>query len=147
MNIDLLFWAANLVALAGWILLLLAQPGPHRLVGLARIAGASLAFFYLLMFAAWAPSASVLAKDYSIAGIGAFFAIPELRLVGWVHYLAFDLWVGAWQVEEAGRSGMKRAALIPCLILTWLVGPVGLLLFLALRRISARANGAHGSAR
>ena len=145
-TIDLLFWAANLVALAGWIALLLAPPGPHRLVGFARAAGASLAFAYLLMFVAWASSASVLAKDYSIGGIGAFFAIPELRLVGWVHYLAFDLWVGSWQVEEAGRSGMKRAALIPCLVLTWLVGPVGLLLFLALRRSSTRGNDAHGPA-
>ena len=54
-------------------------------------------------------------------------------LVGWVHYLAFDLWVGAWETEEAERRGMPHAALVPCLALTFLAGPVGLLLFLVLR--------------
>ncbi|HMJ92898.1 MAG TPA: abscisic acid-deficient protein Aba4 family protein [Allosphingosinicella sp.] len=68
----------------------------------------------------------------------------ELRLVGWVHYLAFDLWVGSWEVEEAGRTGMGRAALIPSLVLTWLVGPIGLLTFLALRRVSSAAFAGEG---
>jgi hypothetical protein len=138
MPLDLLFVIANLVALAGWTALLLAPPGPHRLVGFARIAGVLLALAYLLLFIVNARAAGVLAGDYSLDGIGAFFAVPELRLVGWVHYLAFDLWVGSWEVEEAGRSGMRRAALIPCLILTFLVGPIGLLLFLGLRRAQGR---------
>ena len=133
MDLDTGFLIANLVAGAGWIALFLAPPGSQRPVGFARIAGAVLALSYLLLFIANAEAAGVLARDYSLEGIGAFFSVPELRLVGWVHYLAFDLWVGSWEVEEAGRSGMGRAALIPCLILTFLVGPIGLLLFLVLR--------------
>lgn len=143
MPLDTLFLIANLVAVAGWILLLLSPPGGGgRLVAYARIAGAVLALAYLLVFIANAQAAGILAEDYSLAGIGAFFAVPELRLVGWVHYLAFDLWVGSWEVEEAGRSGMSRAALIPSLILTFMVGPVGLLLFLLLRWMTGRRKAA-----
>jgi hypothetical protein len=142
MNLDTAFWIANLVALAGWLMLLLAPPGGGRLVSCARIAGALLAVAYLLLFIVNAQAAGVLGRDYSLNGIGAFFAIPELRLVGWVHYLAFDLWVGSWEVEEAGRSGMKRAALIPSLVLTWLVGPIGLLLLLLLRWMTGRGKAA-----
>ena len=60
-------------------------------------------------------------------------------LVGWVHYLALDLWTGAWEAEEAGRRGMPHGAVLPCLLLTFLAGPAGLLLFLALEARWRRA--------
>ena len=68
----------------------------------------------------------------ALSGLAHAFSTPRVMLVGWVHYLAFDLWV-AWEAEEAGCRGMPHAALVPCLVLTFLAGPVGLLLFLVLR--------------
>jgi hypothetical protein len=138
MNSDLMFLIANVVALIGWIALLVGRPGPGRHVTIARGVGLGLALIYLSIFLANAEGLSILARDYSLNGIGAFFASPELRLLGWVHYLAFDLWVGSWEVEEAGRDRVPRAALIPCLILTWALGPIGLLAFVLARRLLAR---------
>jgi len=54
-------------------------------------------------------------------------------LAGWVHYLVLDLWVGSWEVEDAGRHAAPHALLLPCLVLTFLSGPVGLLAYLLLR--------------
>jgi hypothetical protein len=76
----------------------------------------------------------VLAQDYGVDGISALFQNPNLALLGWVHYLAFDLWVGCWEAEEAERGGMPHWALVASLILTCAFGPIGLLLFLALSR-------------
>ncbi|MGD0142185.1 MAG: abscisic acid-deficient protein Aba4 family protein [Rhizomicrobium sp.] len=41
--------------------------------------------------------------------------------------------VGAWEARDARRRGISHLALVPCLIVTLMVGPVGLLLYLALR--------------
>ena len=138
MDLELLFWITHLPALAGWVLL--ALPGrSERRIGAARWVAALLALGYLGLFLAAGTASAVLLRDYSLAGVGTFFADPLLRLVGWVHYLAFDLWVGSWEAEEADRLGMGAGALLPSLALTFLLGPVGLLLFLLLRRRRRRA--------
>lgn len=56
-----------------------------------------------------------------------------LLLAGWVHYLAFDLFIGSWEVRDAQRHGLSHLLVVPCLALTFLFGPVGLLLYLGLR--------------
>jgi hypothetical protein len=54
-------------------------------------------------------------------------------LAGWIHYLAFDLFVGSWEVRDAQRVGIHHLFVVPCLVLTVLFGPIGLLLYLLLR--------------
>jgi hypothetical protein len=56
-----------------------------------------------------------------------------LLLAGWVHYLAFDLLLGAWEVRTARREGISHAWVLPCLLATFLFGPAGYLLFQFLR--------------
>jgi hypothetical protein len=54
-------------------------------------------------------------------------------LAGWTHYLAFDLFVGTWEVRDARASGIPHLLVLPCLGLTFLFGPAGWLLYMALR--------------
>lgn len=70
----------------------------------------------------------------TIEGIAAIFTHPFGVLTAWVHYLVFDLFVGMWEARDARRRGMNHFALIPCLLLTFMAGPVGLLLYFVLRR-------------
>lgn len=65
------------------------------------------------------------------------FTQPEIALAGWVHYLAFDLLIGAWEVRTARAERIPFLVVIPCLALTFLFGPAGYLAFTALR--AARA--------
>jgi hypothetical protein len=69
----------------------------------------------------------------SLPGVMAFFSVPEAALAGWIHYLVFDLFVGAWEVRDARRRGIHHALVVPCLALTLLLGPLGLAAYLLLR--------------
>jgi hypothetical protein len=68
-----------------------------------------------------------LTQDVSLAEVSKLFDVPGLVLAGWLHYLAFDLFVGAWIAERAAADGLPRWALLPMLALTFLFGPAGLL--------------------
>ncbi|RZK45319.1 MAG: DUF4281 domain-containing protein [Hymenobacter sp.] len=128
---DLLFSIANALALPGWALLVLAPRwrGTQALVlsgawplGLAALYAAFLAVHYLGAHGGEGGFGS-------LARVAALFHDPWALLAGWVHYLCFDLFVGAWEVRDAQRRGVPRAALVPALALTFLVGPVGLLVY------------------
>ena len=136
MSLETWFWIAHVPAVIGWIALV-ALPA-RRGVAIARWAAALLALGYAILFFAAGPQGQELARNYSLDGVGAFFASRELLLLGWVHYLAFDLFVGSWEAEEGARLGVPKRTLIACLILTFLVGPLGLLAFLIARAPRAR---------
>ncbi len=69
----------------------------------------------------------------SLADVSKLFQNPHVLLAGWIHYLAFDLFVGGWEVRDAERLGINHLLVVPCLILTFLLGPIGLLLYFILR--------------
>ena len=78
----------------------------------------------------------------SLAGVSTLFDNPWALLAGWTHYLAFDLFIGGWEVRDAQRRGIPHLVVIPCLILTFLLGPVGLLLYVAIRSFMGRKGTA-----
>lgn len=69
----------------------------------------------------------------SLDGVMTLFTSPHFALVGWVHYLVFDLFIGAWEVRDARRRGIPHWFVVPCLALTLMLGPIGLLAYLVLR--------------
>ena len=129
--LETLFSAAGTLALAGWLVLGLA-PLPYRAPRYAAIAVAVVtAMLYAgLIGAFWAQGEGGFG---SLAEVARLFGHPGLLLAGWVHYLAFDLLVGVWERDEARRIGLPQWALVPCLVLTFLLGPLGWLVFLAVR--------------
>ncbi|HEX8217503.1 MAG TPA: abscisic acid-deficient protein Aba4 family protein [Allosphingosinicella sp.] len=133
MTLETWFWIAHVPTLAGWAALFFAW---SRGVPFARWAAVTVAIGYAIVFLLAAREAGALARDYSLAGVAAFFDVSMLQLLGWIHYLAFDLFVGSWIVEEGQRLGISRALIAPCLILTLMLGPLGLLLFFVIRSTS-----------
>lgn len=137
---DFLFSLANPAALVGWALLGLAPRG--RLTKALVLSGAlplGLAAAYAALLAAHYLGPHGGAGGFgSLAQVAALFRDPWALLAGWVHYLCFDLWVGAWAVRDAQRRGLPHARVVPALALTFLVGPVGLLLYCGLRGLGAR---------
>jgi len=69
----------------------------------------------------------------SLDGVMTLFTSPQFALVGWVHYLVFDLFVGAWEVRDAKRRSISHLFVVPCLVMTLMFGPIGLLAYLLLR--------------
>jgi hypothetical protein len=77
----------------------------------------------------------------SLSDVAALFGNPWVLLAGWIHYLAFDLLVGAWEARDSRERGISHLLLVPCLILTFLFGPAGWLLYMGVRSVSARTVG------
>ena len=129
-----LFALANAVPLLGWLALCCAPLARSRLVALARVVAVVLAVGYgVMVVAALLRGGGRLPDLTTLPGLAQAFSDPHVMLIGWVHYLAFDLWTGAWEIEEAGARGLPHWAVLPCLALTFLAGPIGLVAFLALR--------------
>jgi hypothetical protein len=143
-DIGRLFEIANLAALVGWTMLALSPLRRTLLIKGARIVGVALALTYTVLLGSAVVTLGETGEglDFSsLEGVTRAFARPEGVLVGWVHYLAFDLWIGAWAAEDAAKRGVPHWALLPCLVFTLLAGPFGLLLYLAIRRTPiARPN-------
>ncbi len=69
----------------------------------------------------------------SLEGVMQLFTEPSAVAMGWIHYLAFDLMVGWFIVNDAQKHGINRYLTIPCLLLSFMLGPTGLLLYFLLR--------------
>ena len=138
MNPEQAFSISNSVALAGWLILIFTG---RKRWSAALVTGAILptllAILYVGLIAThWAGSEGGFG---TLAEVSKLFANPWLLLAGWVHYLAFDLFIGSWQVRDAQSRQIPHLVVIPCLILTFLFGPIGLLLYLAIRLVRARS--------
>ena len=149
MSADALFSFCNTLVLPGWLLLLLAP----RWKWSARVISACilplvLALVYLYLVVAYFGKAE--GGFGSLAQVMQLFQNPHLVLAGWIHYLAFDLFVGSWEVRDAQRLRIHHLWVVPCLILTFLFGPIGLLLYFVLRatlRAKLVVGGENESAR
>jgi hypothetical protein len=133
MNPDALFRVANSMILPAWLLLVVLPRWRYT----QRIAGWTWPAVLAVLYASIVLRPGVLADADmgTLAGVMRLFENPLTVTAGWIHYLCFDLFVGSWEVREAQRLGMSHAAVIPCLLLTLMLGPLGLLLFLLLRGI------------
>ena len=77
----------------------------------------------------------------SIAAVRRLFSNDAALAAGWLHYIAFDLFVGTWIARAGLDADMSPLLTLPCLALTFFIGPVGLVAFLALRFFVATRLG------
>lgn len=140
MSPDLLFQIANPLALTGWVALVLSPLAPRVAQAVSAVAVPLVlsAGYAGLVLAFWAGAEGGFA---TLAEVQALFTDPHIALAGWVHYLAFDLFVGAWATRRAQAEGISHLFLLPCLALTFLFGPAGFLAFAALRFTHSRMKG------
>jgi len=138
MSMELLFSLVNLSVMPAWAMLILAPNWSltHRLVH-SMVYPFFLALIYLLglistIFFGFGAEDSGFT---SIAEVRQIFASDMGLIVAWTHFLAFDLFVGAWEARDAKTRNIRHIYLIPCLLLTFMFGPVGLLLYLIIRKL------------
>jgi hypothetical protein len=136
---SLIFAGANALAMASWLAL---AASPFRAAWSRRarqVAGLFvpllLACVYVFLFA----KTGMRDGGFdSLAAVQRLFAVPELLTAGWLHFLAFDLFVGAWISERAGEIGVPHLIVLPLLALTFMFGPAGLLAFALVRAVWLR---------
>ena len=130
MNWDSLFGLANSAALAGWVGLILLPRWLWLLAGIRYGLLTVLATLYVVLIFGFFFAVEGGGFN-SIAEVRALFASDPVLIAGWVHYLAFDLFVGLWIAERSRVIGLHRLLQAPILVATFMFGPLGLLLFYA----------------
>ncbi|HET6417269.1 MAG TPA: ABA4-like family protein [Polyangiales bacterium] len=138
MTLEMLLQAANYAVIPFWLLLILAPrwSWTERLVH-SPIVLLLLTPIYAYMLFGYGPAPEGMSFS-SLYGIMVGFSAPHVAVAGWIHYLIFDLFVGAWEARDARRRGVPHLLLVPCLLATLLIGPVGLLLYVLVRFFSKR---------
>ncbi|MEO1081761.1 MAG: ABA4-like family protein [Pseudomonadota bacterium] len=130
---DQIFGWAGQAAMLGWVVLLLL---PRRWPWLLAVPRYLIPFGLSLVYAGLAMTHffTIEGGGYgSLAEVSVLLSKEEMLLAGWIHYLAFDLFIGGWIATEADRLGLSRVLQAPLLVATFMFGPVGLALFLAMR--------------
>jgi hypothetical protein len=130
------FKTAGLIAMLGWLALLaslfVAAVRPWAWVAARWAIPGLIGLAYIALFASsWGNTPG--GGFGSVAEVRALFANDHALAAGWLHYLAFDLFVGSWIAELGLKARVPALLLVPCLLLTFLLGPTGLVLFIALR--------------
>ncbi|MDN5927980.1 MAG: DUF4281 domain-containing protein [Hyphomicrobiales bacterium] len=131
MDAETIFRIVNSVAIAGWLALLASPfiPRVAHYVSAVAIPLLLAVVYSSLIMAFWSSGQG---GFDSLEHVAELFGNPKLLLAGWIHYLAFDLFVGAWITRKACENGIPFWAVIPCLVLTFFFGPAGYLLFNAI---------------
>jgi hypothetical protein len=132
-----MFSICGAAAMAGWVLLIATPRRSWASTLLAgRVIPLLLAGVYFTFLAAhWGERTGGFS---SLAAVRSLFSNDWLLLAGWIHYLAFDLFIGSWQVRDAEERKLSRWLAIPCLALTSMLGPIGLLSYFAVRSATGK---------
>ena len=136
MSAEQVFLILNLITLAAWLPLVFLPKVRWTATLLPVVIPSLLALIYVGLM-----SASVGRSEggfSSLAEVRALFDNPWALLGGWTHYLAFDLFIGGWQVRDARRRGIRHLLIVPALVLTFFLGPAGWLLYLCIRWLARR---------
>lgn len=127
--IDILFNAGNLLAMASWGLLIFLPRWRGVSQTVSTIAApALLSVAYSALIGVWWSRSQ--GGFGSLDEVHSLFQTRGALLAGWLHYLAFDLMIGGWIVQKSRLEGIPHAVVVPILILTFLFGPMGYLVFL-----------------
>lgn len=138
MSPDTIFQICSTIAMVGWLLLIVGSPFMIQIDKF--LIGIIITLFCIIY--AWLVILNFKPADVksfsSLDGVMALFQNRTVVTAGWVHYLAFDLLTGVWIKKNALKYNIRHWVLVPCLFFTFMLGPVGLLLYLLIRMIKTK---------
>ena len=146
MSWETIFSLTNGWALVSWLALAALPRNPKILalilyLGVMLLCLAYAIMFGGLMFGGWDAGGPNGGTDFTtLAGVMALFDSKGGAVLGWTHYLAFDLFIGMWIARDADQKGFSRIVQLPFLFLTLMVGPIGLFAWLIVRDRRSRAQ-------
>jgi hypothetical protein len=126
------FSMVNLIATAAWLALMIL-PGRRWVTGIVTSSVVPLLFAVVYVGIVVTTFGRTPGGFSTLEGVATLFSNPWVLLAGWIHYLAFDLLIGTWELRDAREHGLSLLLLVPCLVLTFLFGPAGWLLYRAVR--------------
>lgn len=135
MDLEQIFSLASGIALLSWIMLFAFYQKSWVYTLLFSFVLMLLATVYVFFLAKGLIFGEAEGGFNSLAEVKALMSSDQALLAGWIHYLAFDLFAGMWEAQDAKKRGVNRWLLLPCLLGTFMAGPFGLLLYFIVRSL------------
>lgn len=134
-----IFLLSNLVVLPFWGIMIIA---PRWATG-QRVMRSVLVFLPLTALYSWLvlpmlPGLLPALARPELSVIATMLNSPSGATVAWIHFLAFDLFVGRWQYHDALQHQIPAWLVRITLICTFMAGPFGLLLYIVVRSRALR---------
>jgi hypothetical protein len=129
-----LFTLTFAVAAPFWALMILLPrwSWTERIIGSPLIVLPVVAIYAVLVVPNFAEVLPAVASP-TLDGVRELLGTADGAAAAWAHMIAFDLFVGRWCWLDARTRGVPALVMAPVLVLTILLGPLGLLAYLALR--------------
>jgi hypothetical protein len=132
MNYTQAFQSVNLLALLTWLFIIFL---PNMKYSRRIVFGFTI--FLLSVVYAWMVFSTFKMDDFkefsTLQGLMTLFQSEQAVLLGWIHYLAFDLMVGLYILDNGQKANIKHVFLVPCFLFTFMFGPAGLLMYRIIR--------------
>jgi hypothetical protein len=137
-----LFYASLLTALLGWICLI-AIPNSKMTAWIVetKILHGIICLLYTIAVIR-AKGVSENAGFFSVPGVLELFKSADAVVAAWLHIIVFDFFVGTWIFEDARIRSIKRLPVAILLLVTIMLGPLGLLSYLLMRLTKKAAKAA-----
>lgn len=141
MILERLFLVSTLAVLPLWLLLICAP----RSEWTKRMVQSAAPFLLLALLYVWSQALDGEpppgAGFTSLEGVRILFSSEAAMLAVWLHFLVVDLFVAAWMARDAAAQGIRHLWLVPPLIITFALAPIGLAMYLVLRSALLRRIG------
>jgi hypothetical protein len=134
------FQTTNTLALLSWVALVLF-PGKRLISGwLCAVAVPGLLALSYAAVIAWklATNGPPEGDVMTLSGLRDVFQDDWVFAAAWTHYLVFDMVVGAWIARDSVKLGLPWLLRTVALVLTFLSGPVGFLIYILGRWVLRR---------
>ena len=136
MSLETIFSLCSGLAMIGWLgLVVVPKSEVTRHLYPSVLTPVMLGLVYTYLMVSFQGEAPAEGGFGTLEAVKALFGVDALLLAGWIHYLAFDLFVGAWIVRDSQTHQINHFLILPCLFFTLMAGPLGLMLYLGLRAL------------
>jgi len=138
--LETIFTVVNIWVLPGWLLLILARSWKYTSIIVCYLVVLVMAVTYTVLFFSNINTFDPEAGS-SLNNLTQAFGNPQATLLGWVHYLAFDMLAGLVVAMDGRKLGINPVLMVIPLFFTLMTGPFGLLIYLIIRLIKVRRPG------
>ena len=74
-----------------------------------------------------------------IESLSDLFTNKSFLIMFWIHFVSINLFTGGWIVRDSQRLGINKILLILPLVITYLIGPLGLFIYWLIKIFHAKS--------
>tara|TARA_B100000214_G_C23639292_1_gene477647 strand:- start:224 stop:526 length:303 start_codon:yes stop_codon:yes gene_type:complete len=76
---------------------------------------------------------------FGIGNISELFSDKTFLMMFWIHFISINLFTGGWIVKDSQKFSINKIILIIPLVITYLIGPLGLFIYWIIRIFNAKS--------